>query len=52
MLDTPERIVAAAERIEREAVKSQAMPLGNMTHMTPEERALIGRWVESGAKAQ
>jgi mono/diheme cytochrome c family protein len=52
MLDTPERIVAAAKRIEREAVTTQAMPLGNMTHMTAEERALLGRWIESGAKTQ
>jgi uncharacterized membrane protein len=25
------------------------MPLGNVTKITPAERALLGRWIEEGA---
>jgi len=49
MLDTPERIVAAAGRIREQAVASHAMPLGNVTGMTGAERALVGRWIDEGA---
>ncbi|MBC5809727.1 MAG: hypothetical protein GIW95_02565 [Candidatus Eremiobacteraeota bacterium] len=50
MLDTPERIKAAAARINAVAVKSRRMPLGNVTHMTDDERATLGRWIAGGAK--
>ena len=49
MLDTPERIRAAAPRIQQQAVSTQAMPLGNLTHMTDEERTRVARWVARGA---
>ena len=49
-LDTPERIVAAAPRIQQQSVATQAMPIGNLTKMTPEERALVGQWIAAGAK--
>jgi len=52
MLDTPARIKAAAGMIESQAVKSHAMPLGNATHMTAQERALVGAWIEAGAKTR
>ncbi len=42
--DTPEEIERYADEILRVAVATQAMPLANRTEMTPEERALIGRW--------
>lgn len=48
--DTPEQIRAAAARIKARAVATQGMPLGNVTHMTAEERALLGDWIASGAK--
>ena len=48
-LDTPHDIQAAAERIKMQAVDRQVMPLGNATKMTPEERALLGRWIAAGA---
>lgn len=37
-----------------QAVRSEAMPLGNVTTMQPEERALLGRWLAGpeGAAAQ
>jgi uncharacterized membrane protein len=49
MLDTPERIQAAAPRIHQQAIATQAMPIGNLTRMTPEERALLGKWLAAGA---
>ena len=52
MLDTPEEIKANAPRIVAQTVTTQVMPLGNMTHMTDVERALIGTWVEQGATIQ
>ena len=49
LLDTPARIVANAPRIEIQAVKTHAMPLGNSTHMTDGERSLVGAWIDQGA---
>jgi uncharacterized membrane protein len=49
LLDTPEQIRANAARILAVAVDAQTMPLGNMTGMTMEERALVGRWIRAGA---
>jgi uncharacterized membrane protein len=49
MLDTPERIRSAAPRIQQQAVSTQAMPLGNLTHMTDDERARVARWLARGA---
>ncbi|MGH3105262.1 MAG: urate hydroxylase PuuD [Gaiellaceae bacterium] len=51
LLETPEQIVAQADAIERQAVLSTAMPLGNVTGMTQEERNLLGAWIEQGASA-
>ena len=34
-----------AAQIETQAVKNKAMPLGNKTGMTPEERAKLGAWI-------
>jgi uncharacterized membrane protein len=28
----------------------KTMPLGNVTHMTPAERATLGAWIRQGAK--
>ena len=43
-LDTPERIAAQRLQIQQQTVQSRAMPPGNLTAMTEEERALLGRW--------
>ena len=43
-LDTPERIRAQAALIHQQAVASRAMPPGNLTGMTEEERRLLDRW--------
>lgn len=49
-LDTPERVRDLAMRIETAAVTTRTMPLGNLTGMTDEERALLGRWIREGAE--
>jgi uncharacterized membrane protein len=49
-LDTPAEIHAQAARIRQLAVASRAMPLGNATRMTDDERELIGRWISQGAR--
>ena len=49
VLDTPDQIRTQAERIQAVAVLSETMPLGNLTGMTPQERALLGRWIRAGA---
>ena len=43
--DTPDQILARADRIRERAVVQQTMPLGNKTGITDQERALLGRWV-------
>jgi uncharacterized membrane protein len=50
--DTPERIVAQTDAIRAQAVDSRAMPVGNVTGMTDEERELLGAWIEQGATTQ
>src|SRR5450830_378387 len=50
MLQTPELIRQHAAKVYQRAVQTKDMPLANMTHMTDEERALIGAWFEAGAK--
>lgn len=48
--DTPEQIQANATRIEQMAVITKAMPLGNVTGMTQEERDTLGEWIRQGTK--
>jgi uncharacterized membrane protein len=50
MLETPAQIVANAAAIRAQAVASRAMPLGNLTGMTDDERARLGAWIDAGAK--
>ena len=50
LLDTPERIRAQAALIHSQTVTARAMPPGNLTQMTDEERMLLARWVRGGAK--
>ena len=52
VLDTPEQIVAAAAAIEEQAVLSRAMPLGNVTGMTDEERGQLAAWIGAGAPGE
>jgi uncharacterized membrane protein len=48
-LDTPERILVSAPKIYEQAVATKAMPIGNLTGMTDDERARIAAWIEAGA---
>lgn len=50
MLDTALRMKQYAQRIEARVVVERTMPLANMSGMTDEERRVLGRWVETGAK--
>jgi uncharacterized membrane protein len=52
MFDTPEEIQARAAAIDEQAVRTRAMPLGNVTEMTDAERELLGRWIAQGAKVE
>ena len=44
MLDTDAQILAERERIHQQTVVLQAMPIGNLTNINDEERALIDAW--------
>jgi len=46
-LETREQIEARADDIERQAVLTRAMPPGNTTGMTDEERRLLAAWIAS-----
>jgi len=47
--DTPELIRQNAAKINQQAVVLKAMPIGNMTNITPEERSELGAWFAAGA---
>jgi uncharacterized membrane protein len=49
-LDTPERVATQARLIEIQAVRSNAMPPGNVTEMTPEERGLLAAWLAARSR--
>lgn len=50
MLDKPELIRQHAAKVYQQAVTLKAMPIGNLTQITEQERAVIGAWFEGGAK--
>jgi uncharacterized membrane protein len=47
-LDTPERLLAHTEKIQTQ-LSTGVMPIGNLTHMTDEERKLMLAWLAEGA---
>ncbi|MCU6434873.1 urate hydroxylase PuuD [Undibacterium sp. Jales W-56] len=49
LLDQPELIQTKAQLIYQQVVQTRLMPLGNLTHITEEERALIAQWFERSA---
>jgi uncharacterized membrane protein len=49
-LDTPARIRALMQPIHQQTVLSRAMPPGNLTAMTDDERALLDRWMRAGER--
>jgi uncharacterized membrane protein len=52
ILQNADGVVQNAQRIYQQVVVTRIMPLGNATHMTDEERAIISAWVIAGAPAQ
>ncbi len=52
LLDGPENIRRHAHLIEINAVRSDAMPPGNITEMTPQERQILAAWLAAGAPAK
>jgi uncharacterized membrane protein len=48
LLDTPERILAHTEQM-RQQIATRAMPLGNITGITEEERTEMLTWIDRGA---
>src|SRR6267142_1297216 len=48
LLDTPERILAHTEQM-RQQIATLAMPLGNITGITEEERSEMLAWIDRGA---
>ena len=48
--DTPQQISVMAVKIRQRAVETTSMPFGNKSNMTKEERELLGRWIDQGAK--
>ncbi|MBI2813781.1 MAG: urate hydroxylase PuuD [Opitutae bacterium] len=50
LLHTPADLVQNAPRLYQQAVVTRIMPLGNLTKMTDQERAVLAAWVKAGAK--
>lgn len=49
-VDSPEQVAAHAQAIYQQVVVTKIMPMNNATGITDEERALISRWFQAGAK--
>ena len=49
VLETDQQIAAEALRIHNQTVVTRVMPIGNLTGITEEERALLDRWYRAGA---
>ena len=52
LLDSAEQIKLHANMIAINAVRSHAMPPGNVTEITPGERQVLAAWIAAGAPAQ
>ena len=51
-LHTPALVAQHAQQIYQQAVVQKLMPLNNATQMSDEERALLARWYQAGAKTE
>jgi uncharacterized membrane protein len=51
-LHTPALIAQHAQAVYQQAVVLKAMPMNNATQINDDERALIGRWFEAGARVE
>jgi uncharacterized membrane protein len=52
LLHTSADILQNSQRLYQQVVVTRIMPLGNVTQMTDEERAVIAAWIRAGAKAE
>ncbi|MBL9216314.1 MAG: urate hydroxylase PuuD [Opitutaceae bacterium] len=52
LLHTPADLVLNAPRLYQQVAVTRLMPLGNLTHMTDQERAVLAAWVRGGAKVE
>jgi uncharacterized membrane protein len=52
LLDSPEAIQRHARLIEINAVRSHAMPPGNVTQITDQERQILAAWIAAGAPSK
>ncbi len=52
LLDSKDSILQHAQQLYQQVVLQKMMPLGNLTHITDEERALLGEWYKQGASGK
>ncbi len=52
LLHTPQDLLLNAPRVYQQVVVTRIMPLGNVTQITEQERAVIAAWVTAGAKPE
>jgi len=52
VFETPEQIVGQAQAIYQQTVVTKAMPIGNLTKISDEERSILGAWFEQGASTE
>ncbi|HUR57276.1 MAG TPA: urate hydroxylase PuuD [Opitutaceae bacterium] len=50
VLHTPDNLTRNSQRIFQQVVATRTMPLGNITQMTDQERAVVAAWIAGGAK--
>ncbi len=52
VFDTAEQIVAQAPQIHQQTVVTTAMPIGNLTEISDDERAVLDLWFKAGARIE
>lgn len=52
LLHNPADIVQNSQRIYQQVIVTRIMPLGNLTKITEQERAVLSAWVKAGAKIE
>jgi uncharacterized membrane protein len=52
LLHTPADLVLNAPRLYQQVIVTRIMPLGNVTQITEQERAVLAAWVQAGAKIE
>ena len=52
LLHEPAEILRNAQRIHLQVVVTRMMPLGNVTQITEQERAVVAAWIKAGARAE